>query len=130
MELWRIHWGDWWPDRPSHPPKSPPQPMSSCSVPPTSHRAWDPWPIDSRRFGCGAGSVGIVWPVLIFLNNCPDWRGRFSPFGDQINDMLVGLDEVRMGQGDQVIELPVMHSLMMDHPAVQAAVINAFQGCV
>lgn len=58
------------------------------------------------------------------------WRGRFSPFGDQINDMLVGLDEVRMGQADKVIELPVMHSLMMDHPSVQAAVINAFQGCV
>jgi pimeloyl-ACP methyl ester carboxylesterase len=56
------------------------------------------------------------------------WRGRFSPFGEQVNDMTVGLDEVRMLNIDKVIELPVIHSLMMDDPAVQAAVIAAFRG--
>jgi Alpha/beta hydrolase family len=58
------------------------------------------------------------------------WRGRFSPFGDQINDMTIGLDEVRMLAADPVIELPVIHSLMMDNAAVQAAVITAFRGSV
>jgi Alpha/beta hydrolase family len=54
------------------------------------------------------------------------WRGR-SPFGDQVNDLIVGLDEVRMRPSDPVIELPVIHSLMMDDPAVQAAVVAALR---
>jgi pimeloyl-ACP methyl ester carboxylesterase len=69
----------------------------------------------------------LAGPYMIIAGTA-GWRGRFSPFGDQINDMTVGLDEVRMGEADLVIELPVIHSLMMDDPAVQAAVVAALGG--
>lgn len=51
--------------------------------------------------------------------------GRWSPFGNAPNDGLVALDETRVADQDPVVALPVAHTFMMRHPAVQAAVAAA-----
>ena len=54
-------------------------------------------------------------------------RGWFSPFGEEANDGIVTLDETRMVESDRPLEFPVMHTFMMNHPAVQSAVISAIR---
>jgi pimeloyl-ACP methyl ester carboxylesterase len=52
-------------------------------------------------------------------------RGGFSPFGDEVNDGIVALSETRMSEADTVVELPVWHTFMMNHPAVQQTILTA-----
>jgi pimeloyl-ACP methyl ester carboxylesterase len=55
-------------------------------------------------------------------------RGVLSPFGDEVNDGIVALSETRMSEADTIVELPVWHTFMMNHPAVQATVLDAVKG--
>ncbi len=41
------------------------------------------------------------------------WHGRLSPFGEEINDTLVSLQEARL-EGCEVIQVPAVHSLIMN----------------
>lgn len=52
-------------------------------------------------------------------------RGFFSPFGEDLNDGIVALDETRLSQHDQIIELPVLHTFMMNDYQVQKTVKEA-----
>ncbi|HEY1015894.1 MAG TPA: alpha/beta fold hydrolase [Herpetosiphonaceae bacterium] len=45
-------------------------------------------------------------------------RGRWSPFGDQINDGVVALDETRLTPEFPVITVPALHTWIMNHGAV------------
>ena len=54
-------------------------------------------------------------------------RGSWSPFGNEINDGIVAMSETRLSPQDQIIQLPVMHTFMMNHPKVQKTVIQAFE---
>ena len=49
-------------------------------------------------------------------------RGFLSPFGDEPNDGIVALDETRLSQRDRLIQLPVLHTFMMNDRRVQKAV--------
>jgi len=52
--------------------------------------------------------------------------GAFSPFGSEPNDLIVAVSEVRMRSQDPLIQLPVLHSFLMNNPQVQQTTIQAF----
>ena len=52
-------------------------------------------------------------------------RGFLSPFGDEPNDGIVALDETRLSQQDRLIQLPVLHTFMMNDYKVQKTVGSA-----
>lgn len=54
-------------------------------------------------------------------------RGWGSPFGFEINDGIVALNETRLLDGDRPIPLPVNHTFMMHDAAVQEAVLQALE---
>lgn len=51
--------------------------------------------------------------------------GSLSPFRNEVNDLIVGISEIRMRPDDSVIELPALHSFMMNREDVQKATISA-----
>lgn len=53
-------------------------------------------------------------------------RGFLSPFGDELNDGIVALEETRLSYRDRLIQLPVMHTFMMNDFKVQKIVKQAF----
>ena len=53
-------------------------------------------------------------------------RGLLSPFGDELNDGIVALNETRLSDKDQIVQLPVMHTFMMNDSEVQQTVMEAF----
>jgi hypothetical protein len=52
-------------------------------------------------------------------------RGHLSPFGHELNDGIVALTETKMHDRDVVVQLPVWHTFMMNHPAVSQTVLQA-----
>ncbi len=52
-------------------------------------------------------------------------RGFLSPFGDELNDGIVAVNETRLSEQDQIIQLPVQHTFMMHNSQVQQAVRQA-----
>ena len=54
------------------------------------------------------------------------YRGFLSPFGDELNDGIVALDETRLSPRDRLIQLPVLHTFMMNDFKVQNIVRQAF----
>ncbi len=52
--------------------------------------------------------------------------GPFTPFGDELNDVIVGLEEVRMHPHDVPIEVPALHSFIMDNNTVKTTVVEIF----
>lgn len=63
--------------------------------------------------------------TLIAGNN--GWQGRLSPFGDEPNDGFVAVGETRITPTDKPVILPVAHTFMMNHRAVQDAVLEALR---
>jgi pimeloyl-ACP methyl ester carboxylesterase len=58
-------------------------------------------------------------------------RGRWSVFGDEPNDGLVGREETRCTDEDRVLEVPARHTFIMNHPEVRRiihAVVGAIDG--
>ncbi len=53
-------------------------------------------------------------------------RGVWSPFGDELNDGIVALNETRLSHRDRIVQLPVLHTFMMNNPTVQKTVVRAF----
>lgn len=53
-------------------------------------------------------------------------RGFWSPFGDELNDGIVAVDETRLSAQDQIVQLPVWHTFMMDDSRVKKTVSQAF----
>lgn len=54
-------------------------------------------------------------------------RGFWSPFGDELNDGIVALNETRLSPRDRLVQLPVMHTFMMNDSRVQKIVGQAFK---
>jgi alpha-beta hydrolase superfamily lysophospholipase len=52
-------------------------------------------------------------------------RGKWSPFGNEVNDGLLAATETRITKQDPLVLLPVEHTFMMRHPAVHVAVAKA-----
>ncbi len=53
-------------------------------------------------------------------------RGFLSPFGDELNDGIVALKETRLSDRDRLVQLPVLHTFMMNDLQVQKTVKQAF----
>ena len=53
-------------------------------------------------------------------------RGRFWPFGDEANDGIVAVAEAAIEHA-QVVQLPVLHTVMMDSLAVRDRILAAFR---
>ncbi len=51
--------------------------------------------------------------------------GPFTPFGNELNDMIVGLEEVRMHPHDVPVEVSALHSFIMDNDKVKMIVVEA-----
>jgi pimeloyl-ACP methyl ester carboxylesterase len=51
-------------------------------------------------------------------------RGNMSPFGNEINDGIVALNETLMQAGDRPFSFPVFHTFMMNDPHVQNLIIQ------
>ena len=49
-------------------------------------------------------------------------RGLWSPFGDELNDGIVALSETRLSEEDKIVQLPVIHTFMMNNERVQQEV--------
>lgn len=54
------------------------------------------------------------------------WRGLLSPFGDELNDGIVAVKETKIDDRDRLIQLPVLHTFMMNDSIVQQTVTQAF----
>ncbi len=52
--------------------------------------------------------------------------GPFTPFGLEPNDWIVGLNEVRMRPDDVPIEVPALHSFIMNYDRVKEITVKAF----
>jgi hypothetical protein len=55
-------------------------------------------------------------------------RGRWSPFGDELNDGIVAVSETRIRDEDPIAILPVTHTFMMNNAAVQGVIRQALAG--
>ena len=53
--------------------------------------------------------------------------GSLRPFGQEPNDMLVGLNEIPMRPEDPILKFPALHTFLMNRKDVQQAVINALK---
>jgi len=52
--------------------------------------------------------------------------GVLSLFGEEINDFVVGAEESKMHKHDVPIEVPALHSFIMNNNKVQALAVKAF----
>lgn len=54
-------------------------------------------------------------------------RGILSPFGMELNDGIVALSETRLSDQDQIVQLNVWHTFMMNDRLVQDIVLQALE---
>ena len=52
--------------------------------------------------------------------------GSLSPFGSEINDLVVGSEESKMYPYDKLIEVPAPHSFIMNNKLAQSETLRAF----
>ena len=92
--------------------------------------AWQLWPFQWFSGTCGAslashdfyaGLPHLPVPYTIIAGTSGP-QGAFSPFGSEVNDGLVALNETRLSETDKPIEFPGIHGFMMNQPTVQATV--------
>jgi pimeloyl-ACP methyl ester carboxylesterase len=55
-------------------------------------------------------------------------RGRWSPFGDELNDGVVAVAETRIRDDDAIVVLRVTHTFMMNNAEVQAVIRRRIAG--
>ena len=83
---------------------------------------------------CGANMADPNFYACLPPLNCPytiiagtaGMTGPISPFGSEVNDMIVGLDETKMRASDRPIEVVAFHSFIMNHPHVRNLTVSAF----
>ena len=69
-------------------------------------------PVLSCPYTLIAGTLGI--------------RGPLSMFGEAINDFIVSIDEVKMQPQDVPLQVPALHSFIMNDSRAQALTVRAF----
>ncbi|QUY46035.1 alpha/beta fold hydrolase (plasmid) [Acaryochloris sp. 'Moss Beach'] len=97
--------------------------------------AWNLWP-----FQWFSGTSGANLASSEFYASLPDLhasytiiagtsgpRGPWSPFGMELNDGLVALNETRLLESDQPLTFPGIHGFMMNQATVQTAVARVLQ---
>lgn len=77
------------------------------------------------RFLCLADAVPVPTVPYTLVAGTAGPTGRFGPFGNEPNDGLVSVAECRITPADEPLTVPAVHTFLMDHPAVRAAVAAA-----
>jgi hypothetical protein len=54
-------------------------------------------------------------------------RGAWSPFGEDVNDGIVALNETLLTDSDPLIQVPVYHTFMMNDRTVQETIVQTFE---
>jgi pimeloyl-ACP methyl ester carboxylesterase len=54
------------------------------------------------------------------------WRGRLSPFKDELNDGIVSVSEVSAAWVDEEVRVPVLHTYMPSNSRVVQAILERF----
>ncbi len=67
-------------------------------------------------------SLPVIESPYTIIAGTSGFRGAWSPFGDELNDGIVALNETRLSPQDHVVQLPVMHTFMMNDANVQNTV--------
>ena len=86
---------------------------------------------------CGQKLASVAWyetlevPTFAYtaIAGTVGWTGDWSPFSDQINDGLVGVDEVVISAGECPLEIPAVHTFLMGHAQVQQAIVETLSHC-
>ena len=71
-------------------------------------------------------SLPIIESTYTIIAGTGGPRGILSPFGDELNDGIVALSETRLSDQENIVQLPVLHTFMMNDSRVQKAVGQAF----
>ena len=77
------------------------------------------------RFLCSSDAVPRPTVPYTLVAGTAGPTGRWSPFGSEANDGLVGVAETRVVPDDELVLAPALHTFLMDHPAVRDAVAAA-----
>ena len=80
---------------------------------------------DCARFLRSSQAVPLPSVPYTLVAGTAGPTGRWSPFGNDPNDCLVGVAETRIVPTDVPLLVPAMHTFLMDHPAVRRAVAAA-----
>lgn len=75
-----------------------------------------------------AGTVSVSSVPVIGVVGVRGWRGRWSPFGDEVNDGIVALSEVSAAWLTEEIQVPVFHTYMPSSKRVAALVLERVGG--
>lgn len=94
--------------------------------------AWRLPPFRLWTRGCGRMLAGVeAYPALpppdvpyTIIAGTGGPCGRFSPFGHEPNDSVVGVDETRITDADQPLMVPALHSFLMDDFRVRRLVLD------
>ncbi|QDU21184.1 esterase/lipase family protein [Urbifossiella limnaea] len=80
---------------------------------------------DCGRFLRSSEAVPVPTVPYTLVAGTAGATGRWSPFGNEPNDGLVSVAETRILPADEPLLVPALHTFLMDHPAVQSAVVAA-----
>lgn len=97
--------------------------------------AWNLWPFQWFSGTCGESlasskfykTLPSLQTAYTIIAGTSGPRGHWSPFGMDVNDGMVALNETRLSASDQPIEFPGIHGFMMNQPKVQATVAQVLQ---
>jgi hypothetical protein len=105
--------------------------LGTPTQPPRLARRWRRlWPYRIFNGECGqllarpeffAALAPVAVPCTVVAGT-RGWRGRWSPFGSDLNDGILAVAEARLRAGARVVELPVAHTFMMNDRRVRALV--------
>ncbi|MEM9568721.1 MAG: alpha/beta hydrolase [Cyanobacteria bacterium P01_E01_bin.34] len=100
--------------------------------------AWQ-WLLPFRWFSrdCGQKLASVDWyatlapPEFAYttIAGTVGLTGDWSPFAEQTNDGLVGVDEVAISASERPFEVPSIHTLLMGNPQVQQAIVETLSRC-
>lgn len=75
-----------------------------------------------------AGTVSVGSVPVIGIVGVRGWRGRWSPFGDELNDGIVAESEARAAWMSEVIRVRIFHTYMPSSGQVAALVLERVAG--
>ncbi len=75
-----------------------------------------------------AGTVSVNNVPVVSIVGVRGWRGRLSPFGDEINDGIVAVSEVSAAWITEVVRVPVFHTYLPSSGQVAGVVLERAGG--
>lgn len=69
-------------------------------------------------------AIGPSPVPAVAIQGTTGWRGRFSPFGDAVNDGLVAVAETNAAWLSKTVQVPVLHTYMPSHRRVSRLILD------